>query len=160
MSTELMVGVLLLVSSHLSQPVTTLIPVAHAQEVMQTTIDKNSQAQQVTSLVAAIKQVESGGNYQARGQSGEQGAYQIMPGTWHTWAKQYLGNAYAPMTKTNQDRVATKHVESLIQQGYSPFEVALIWNGGEPRIKKGMTASGVQYDSGAYARKIVALLPS
>lgn len=110
------------------------------------------------SIADAIKQVESGGNYDARGKSGEIGAYQFMPATWSQWAKKWLGNANAPQTKENQDKVAEMQIQSLLDQGKTPREIALIWNGGQPVEKKGVNKFGVAYDSGAYADKVIAQL--
>ena len=109
-------------------------------------------------LANAIKTVESGGNYNAKGASGESGAYQFMPSTWKSWAQQYLGNANAPMTKENQDKVAIMRIQDLLDQGYSAQQVALIWNGGQPVVKKGVNKYGVSYDSGAYADKVLRAL--
>lgn len=116
---------------------------------------KNGSAE---TIAAAIKHVESGGNYSARGGSGESGAYQFMPATWRQWAGQYLGNQNAPMTRANQDKVAVSHISSLLAKGYNPVQVALIWNGGKPVVKRGVNQYGVAYDSGAYARKVVGAL--
>jgi hypothetical protein len=110
------------------------------------------------SIANAIKQVESQGNYQARGGSGEIGAYQFMPNTWKQWAGEFLGNSNAPMTAQNQDYVAMAKISQLIEQGYSPAEIALIWNGGTPKIKRGVNKYGVAYDSGAYANKVLSQL--
>lgn len=110
------------------------------------------------SIANAIKQIESGGNYQAKGASGESGAYQFMPSSWSSWAKQYLGDANAPMTAANQDKVATAKIQSLLDQGYDARQVALIWNGGQPVEKKGVNSKGVAYDSGAYADKVIGVL--
>lgn len=110
------------------------------------------------SIANAIKQIESGGNYQARGASGESGAYQFMPSSWASWAKTYIGDANAPMTAANQDKVAMAKIQSLLDQGYDARQVALIWNGGQPVEKKGVNSKGVAYDSGAYANKVVGVL--
>lgn len=107
------------------------------------------------SIANAIKQVESQGNYNARGGSGETGAYQFMPATWREWAGEFLGNPNAPQTPENQDYVAVAKIDSLIKQGYSPQEIALIWNGGTPTVKRGTNKYGVAYDSGAYANKVL-----
>lgn len=106
-------------------------------------------------IAAAIKKVESGGNYNARGGSGEFGAYQFMPSTWKGWAKTYLGNANAAMTPANQDKVAEARIQDLLNQGRTPEQIALIWNGGQPIVKKGVNQYGVAYDSGAYAKKVL-----
>lgn len=110
-------------------------------------------------IAAAIKRIESGGNYSARGKDGEYGAWQWRASTWAVQAKKYLGNAKAPMTRKNQDAVALGHIRSLLGQGYSAYEIALIWNGGSPTVKKGITNSGVRYNSGIYANKVIAFLP-
>ncbi|MFA5185351.1 MAG: hypothetical protein WC551_02600 [Patescibacteria group bacterium] len=109
-------------------------------------------------IANAIKQIESGGNYSAKGASGENGAYQFMPATWKSWAKQFLGDANAPMSQANQDKVATAKVQSLLDQGYNAQQIALIWNGGTPVVKKGVNSKGVAYDSGAYASKVLSVL--
>lgn len=106
-------------------------------------------------IADAIKQVESGGNYSARGGSGEFGAYQFMPDTWRDWAQRYLGNASAPMTKENQDKVALAKINELLQQGHDAREIALIWNSGTTQEKKGINKYGIAYDTGAYAKKIL-----
>jgi hypothetical protein len=109
----------------------------------------------VKKIASAIKTVESGGNYQAKGASGEYGAYQFMPGTWTSWAGKFLGNANSPMTPANQEKVALSRIQELVNQGYDAHQIALIWNGGSPKIKKGVNSKGVAYDSGAYALKVL-----
>lgn len=112
----------------------------------------------VGSIANAIKQVESNGNYEIRGASGEYGAYQFMPNTWKEWAGKYIGNPNAEMTQKNQDTVARARIEDLLNQGYNAEQIALIWNGGEPVRKSGTNKFGVKYDSGAYANKVLAAM--
>lgn len=112
----------------------------------------------VKKIATAIKKVESGGNYKARGGSGEYGAYQFMPSTWKGWAKQYLGNANAPMTPKNQDTVAQRKIADLLKKNYTVQQIALIWNGGQPVVKRGVNKYGVAYDSGVYANKVLKAL--
>ncbi len=109
-------------------------------------------------IAKAIKQVESGGNYNARGESTEGGAYQFMPASWKEWAGKFLGNPNAPQTPKNQDAVAEARIGELLAKGHSPKEIALIWNGGQPVAKKGTNKFGVKYDSGAYANKVLKAL--
>lgn len=106
-------------------------------------------------IAAAIKKTESGGNYDAKGESGEGGAYQFMPATWKQWATEHLGSAGAPQTPANQDKVAVAQISKWQRQGYNPQQIALMWNGGEPKAKKGINKYGVKYDSGAYAQKVL-----
>lgn len=108
-----------------------------------------------SNIASAIKTVESGGNYNAKGASGEFGAYQFMPSTWKQWAGEFLGNSNAQPTKQNQDFVAQSKINQLINAGYNAEEIALIWNGGTPQRKKGVNQYGVSYDSGAYANKVI-----
>lgn len=108
-----------------------------------------------SNITNAIKTVESGGNYSARGKSGEFGAYQFMPNTWKQWAGEFLGNPNAQPTKQNQDFVAQAKVNQLLSQGYTPEQVALIWNAGQPVRRSGINKFGVKYDSGAYADKVL-----
>jgi hypothetical protein len=62
----------------------------------------------------ALGQVESGGSYTAYNPtSGAYGKYQIIPSSWRAWALKYLGNAYAPQTPTNQEKVAWAKVHDL-----------------------------------------------
>jgi soluble lytic murein transglycosylase-like protein len=107
-------------------------------------------------LAAAIKQVETGGNYSAVGKSGEYGAYQFMPGTWASWARQWLGSPDAPPTAENQDKVAVSQIQDWLNRGFTPEQIALLWNGGTTVPKAGVNAKGVAYDSGAYASKVIA----
>jgi len=104
-------------------------------------------------IAQTIKTIESGGDYRAKGASGERGAYQFMKSSWQDWAGQYLGNPNAPLTPQNQDAVAIARINDLLSQGYQPDQVALIWNGGSPTIKKGVNSMGVEYDTGAYLQK-------
>ncbi len=108
-----------------------------------------------STMAQAIKKVESGGDYYASGASGEFGAYQFMPATWKQWAGEYLGDPNAQPTPQNQDFVAQSKISSLISQGKTPEQIALIWNGGTPVRKAGVNKYGVKYDSGAYADKVI-----
>ncbi len=108
-------------------------------------------------ITSAIKEKESGGNYTVRGKSGEIGAYQFMPSTWKNTSLKYLGKEVEP-TPENQDLIAKLSIEDLISQGYSDKEIALIWNGGTPTIKKGVNKYGVPYDTEKYANELLALI--
>lgn len=76
--------------------------------------------QSAVNLAKAIRQHESGGNFSARGQSGEYGAYQFMPDTWKSWSKQYLGQdiPIEQATPEQQNEVAYKKIKELKDQGY------------------------------------------
>lgn len=110
-------------------------------------------------MVRAIRQHESGGNFNAKGGSGEFGAYQFMPKTWQSWAGRFLGNPNAQMTKANQNKVAYMRVLELKNQGYNPGQIASIWNHGSPNFKGvvGVNSAGVHYDTPGYVRKVYSL---
>jgi len=110
-------------------------------------------------LINAIKDHESGGNYEIRGDSGEIGAYQFMPSTFKSASLKYLGQEIEP-TPLNQDLIARLSIEDLIAQGYSDKEIALIWNSGTTEIRKGINKYGVPYDTEAYANIILSKLES
>lgn len=56
----------------------------------------------------------SGGDYNSRNsRTGEFGKYQILPGNWSAWAKQYLGDANAAPTPDNQEKVVKLKVNEL-----------------------------------------------
>lgn len=109
-------------------------------------------------IANAIKKVESGGDYNARGASGETGAYQFMPATWKQWAGEFLGDPNAPQTPQNQDRVALARIDSWLAEGRTPEQIALLWNSGSTTPRKGVNSYGVPYDSGAYAKKVLGQL--
>lgn len=110
-------------------------------------------------IASAIRSVESNNNYDAVGDAGtSRGAYQFNGQNFEAWSQQYFGQVL-PFTPENQDRVALARIQDLLDQGYNAEQVALIWNGGEPRRKSGFNASiGLSYDSGAYADKVLAAL--
>lgn len=115
----------------------------------------------VDQIADAIKQIESGGNYEAKGASGENGAYQFMPSTWAGWSSQYASQVLQksvkslPMTPENQDAVAKWKIQSWLSQGYAPEQIASLWNSGSPdwQGKVGKNKMGVNYNVPAYVDK-------
>ena len=98
-----------------------------------TASDEHAQAassfsSQLARFKYAMGQVESNGRYTARNpRSGAYGKYQIIPSSWRAWARRYLGNAYAPKTPVNQERVATGKFTSLYKWLRSWPRVAYWW---------------------------------
>lgn len=103
--------------------------------------DKSQLDPSVLSMMTLIKQME-GNDYSNRsGDNGSSaGAYQwnndnvpLKPGEtpshWKAGAQQYLGDANAPMTPANQNKVAYGEIAAYKAQGYSPDEVDALWNG-------------------------------
>jgi hypothetical protein len=107
-------------------------------------------------IADAIKQVESRGNYKAKGLSGEYGAYQFLPSTFNSLSKKYLGKI-VPMTPENQREVAILVIDDMVKKGYTKEQIALWWNSGQTkRCSAGINRFGVKFDSCAYVQKVVA----
>lgn len=111
----------------------------------------------VINLAKAIRDVESGGNFQARGKSGEYGAYQFMPTTWQKVAPQFGVNKALDMASPEeQNKVAYHYIESLRKQGYNPGQIASIWNSGRsnPSGNVGVNSSGASYNTPQYVENV------
>lgn len=112
---------------------------------------------QVVSLAQSIRQVESGGNWNAKGASGESGAYQWTPDTWKAHAQTVLGDQNAEMSPSNQNAVAYSVIKQWKDEGLNPAEIAAKWNSGSPKgweNKVGVNSLGVQYDVPSYVKKV------
>lgn len=113
--------------------------------------------QNVINLAKAIRQTESGGNFDAKGGSGESGAYQWMPDTWKAHAGEVLGNPNAEMTPANQNAVAYQTLKKWKDQGLNPAQIAAKWNSGSEvgwENKRGVNSAGVQYDVPKYVASV------
>lgn len=111
----------------------------------------------VINLAKAIRQTESGGNFNAKGASGESGAYQWMPETWKAHAGKVLGNPNAEMTPANQNAVAYVTLKEWKDQGLNPAQIAAKWNSGSEvgwENKRGVNSIGVQYDVPKYVKSV------
>lgn len=111
----------------------------------------------VITLAKAIRQTESGGDFNAVGQSGERGGYQFTKPTWQGWAQKHLGDANAQLTPENQNKVAYSQIKEWKDQGYNPGQIASLWNSGspDPTGKVGVNKYGVNYDTPSYVNKVV-----
>lgn len=116
---------------------------------------------QAVMLAKAIRQTESGGNFKAKGKSGEFGAYQYTPQTWASDSQHFLGQI-VPLDQASpeqQNEVAYKKIKTLKDQGYNVGQIASIWNSGNPDAfqdpnYKGTNKYGAHYDVGAYAKSV------
>lgn len=119
----------------------------------------------VVNLAKAIRQRESGGDYNAVGDAGtSKGAYQWQPGNFQAGATQY-GLDPKDFSPTNQDKVAYYQVKALKDKGYTPEQVAASWNAGEGKLKNDAwkqnvgttTINGqqVKYDTPGYVNEVV-----
>lgn len=110
-------------------------------------------------IAKAIKHTESRGNYYAKGGSGETGAFQMMPNTYKQISKEIAGEVL-PHTPINEEYIATMKIQQLIEKGYNPKDIAMVWNGSlggkeVPIAKKGKNKWGIKYDTVAYAQKVL-----
>lgn len=114
---------------------------------------------QVLNLTKAIRQVESQGNFQAVGKSGEYGAYQFTEPTWKALSSKYLGSSVPLQSATpeQQNEVAYKHIADLKASGKNVAQIAAIWNHGTDKGWEnavGTNDYGVAYDVPAYVNKV------
>ena len=110
-------------------------------------------------LLEAIRIVESGGVYDTKGASGEYGAYQFTKPTWRMYSYLYF-REILDMTPENQDKVARRKVEKLVDNGFSDKEIASFWNSGRRdwRGRVGVNQWGVRYDVPNHVRKVDSVL--
>lgn len=100
----------------------------------------NQLDQRAINLIKAIRQVESNGNYNAKGASGEIGGYQYLPSTWATIAPKYgITSSLDKATPQEQNAVAYNQVKKWIDDGFDVTQIASMWNAGEgePNAYKG-----------------------
>ncbi len=118
---------------------------------------------QAKALAKAIQTHESGGNYGARGASGENSASQYTPDTWKAYAKEVLGDENAPLTPDNDNKVIYTKVKNWKDQGRNPAQIASMWNAGEGRPNaykenfRGVNSQGVEYDTPAYVQSVTSI---
>lgn len=99
----------------------------------------------------AIIRQETGGVAKA-GKSGEaKSLAQWLPATWNTWSIKAIGYV-APITKANEEYVLVYRIQYYFDRGVTPYQYALIHNGGEIKEKKGTNGKyKVKYDTKSYA---------
>lgn len=117
--------------------------------------------QDVINLAKAIRQKESGGNFNAVGDAGtSKGGYQWQPATWKAHAKSILGDENAQMTPDNQNAVAYGVILKDKQAGLNPAQIAAKWNSGKPdgwEKKIGTTTINgkkIKYNVPAYVKEV------
>lgn len=90
--------------------------------------------QDVINLAKAIRQKESGGDFNAVGDNGtSRGAYQWQAATWKGHAKEILGDENAEMSRDNQQAVAYGMIKTWKDQGLNPAQIAAKWNSGSEK---------------------------
>lgn len=116
--------------------------------------------QDVINLAKAIREKESGGNFDAVGDAGtSKGGYQWQPETWKEHSKKTFGKV-VEMTPDNQNAVAYKTIKTWKDQGLNPAQIAAKWNSGSHvgwENKRGYNAKiGLKYDVPAYVADVTA----
>ncbi len=117
----------------------------------------------IVTLAKAIRQTESDGNFQAKGKSGEYGAYQFMPSTWAGTAPKYgVSVPLDQATPQQQNEVAYKQLSDWSKEhpDWNVGNFASAWNAGPGKPNaylegnSGTNSKGVSYDTAAYAQKV------
>lgn len=121
----------------------------------------------VVNLAKAIRQTESGGNFNAKGASGEMGAYQYTPDTWSKEAPQYgINTPLAQATPEQQNAVAYNQIKSWKDSGKDVTQIASMWNAGEGEPNAytgkfsdgspsfGTNPKGVKFNVPAYVKSV------
>lgn len=105
-----------------------------------------------------ISELETNGNCNMKGKSGEIGCHQFMPSTWKAYSKEVFGEI-KDQTKESSHTVVVEKIYKWKQQGYSDKDILLTWNqGNKGPCKTGTNKYGVKYDSCAYYKKGLTIL--
>lgn len=119
----------------------------------------------MTAYMNAIKQVESGGNYNAVGPlvkkgmyAGQRalGAYQVMPGNIPSWTKELLGYSVSAQDFLRNRAIQDGVIQQQLQKSLNKFgnfsDAASVWFTGRP-LNKARGASDGYNSVEAYVRK-------
>jgi len=81
-----------------------------------------------------------------------------MPSTWKHNSQQVYGEV-KEMTPEREKYVVATLIDRWLREGMNEAQIALRWNaGGATKCSSGVNKHGVQYDSCAYVKKILAML--
>lgn len=135
---------------------------------------ENTLDPQVVNLAKAIRQSESGGDFKAKGKSGEHGAYQFTEDTWNGEAPKYgIKVPLKEATPEQQNAVAYNRIKKWKDSGKDVTSIASMWNAGEAEPTAytgkfgattkthkagdssiGVNKFGAKYDVPAYAKSV------
>ncbi len=87
--------------------------------------------------------------------SGARGPWQIMPANWPSWAKAAGLPVNAPWTLANQEKVVQNQIQTHLEAGYSPQDVAAIWYSGQPLGDNADSSQGNYPTIRAYVNSIM-----
>lgn len=122
-------------------------------------------------ITHGLARAENGGQWPQQtvaGRTGEmKSVFQFTPDTWRNYAGEVLGDPNAPLDEDTEANVVSGKVYKWLEQGYSPPQIASMWNAGqgEPDAYTGQFSTGkpskgvnkqynVPYDVPAYAQKV------
>lgn len=123
----------------------------------------------VVNLAKAIRQSESGGNFNAPvGKAGERGAYQFTKDTWNASASKYgITTPIEQSTPEQQNAVAYNRIKEWKDKGHDVTQIASMWNAGqgEPNAYTGKFSDGspstmknpdgtIKFDVPSYAGRV------
>lgn len=123
----------------------------------------------LVNLAKAIRQTESGGDFNAKGKSGESGAYQFTDPTWNAEASQFGVNVpLEQATPEEQNEVAYKQLAQWKQQhpDWNIGNFASAWNAGQGESNaylgtfsdgnpsSGTNKYGAKYNVSDYAKSV------
>lgn len=93
---------------------------------------ENQIDEQAVNMAKAIRQSESGGDFNAKGKSGEHGGYQYTPDTWNAEAPKYGINVpIEQATPEQQNAVTYNRIKNWKDKGFDVTQIASMWNAGE-----------------------------
>lgn len=108
-------------------------------------------ASNMQAYAAAVRKIESGGNYSALGpvlKSGDRahGAYQVMGANIPSWTKGAIGTEMTPQqflaSRESQDAVFNKYFGGSVEKYGNPQDAASVWFSGRPLSKAGNASDG------------------
>lgn len=118
----------------------------------QPTLDDVAGGALVDRLAAAIRTKESGGRYDAVGQSTKygraRGAYQFLPSTYAGFARK-VGVDPSDWSRAAQDKVARYAMSSYLRQfGNDPRKVAIAWYAGPGAVQRSAATLNARQSAG------------
>lgn len=101
---------------------------------------------EINAIVKALGYTENGGKptVSKKGKTGElKSIFQFEPGTWANYSKQVFGKE-VPLTPDTETHVVQQKVSKWLQSGYTPSQIASMWNAGigEPDAYTGKFSDG------------------
>ena len=134
-------------------------PAEEDEDALHTPPATTTIAEAITKTIA-IKETSGTLDCSQTGLSGEKGCHQFMPSTWRAYSVEVYGSV-VEQTPEAAEYVTRTKVQRWLDDGYTPRQIFLIWNQGNPgKCISGWNSHNVYYDSCAYAEEALAILES